>query len=753
VSQTYPLDSLIRRCQPRSLKRRGRPDEHVVLVDGRARRILTKKPFFTGGRDLRYFLVSSKPGAIRCQGPLCKLKSPATQLSCEIQIHYDARCEPGREADLALALHDGAHPGAALDELIGDYVQGFAIDPGNADFDCCLDLDSIKPRLLRYLAERARSELGLLLEPTVILPLADRLHAVPISTGFFTVRACDYDGEIDLKVITDLVVSDAVRASVYYHRLGACEARIKQTIQKALIEEVTLHRFCYELGESVRRRLIEAINDQLRQEGRKITYLRLESPAATTRPRELEELTHQVECNVRDYEEKIVVEHRLQMTVFDLGMYRRAGIAELGAWAREKLEMITRSVLFEKTYFDLLLNRGLDEIESAMKRESQAVGYTVRQLLTLPALAPLDWREALPVSEVDGAYVTQNSRVEVRMCVVVKGKITRLEDPRLQPYLTPSSRLADDMCTTVRREAQLLMHRIDPERFYMRFDFPTPAVPPLREEIEQLLKEKLLARFPIDDLGVFVKPLETDITRRLADLQRQAYELEVESLPLRSGGTRERVTYLINFRIEAVHESGWHTFLSQRYPTSEEEIEAIKKILHEQVKAVLDTAPSDLLQYVAWEDLERLREVLQRRDEIFKAFGLVTSIISLRRDETCGESAAQAVLQADIFTNKEAAIEAARMVSAARLAELRLLEGKRHQLELGGVDPDDEELCQVIRRIGAIGTELLAYPLKQDKQHVPPREQAAFNIDRLGRALPAPRAGEGDGYRDGEKAS
>jgi hypothetical protein len=751
MSQTYPLDRLIRRCEPRSLKKRGRPDEHVVLVDGKARRVLTKKPFFTGGRDLRYFLVSSKPGAVRCMGPVCKLKSSTTQFSCEIQVSYDARCEPGREADLALALHDGAHPGAALDEFIGDCVQSFAIDPGNAHVDCCLDLDSIKPRLLSYLAQRARNDLGLLLEPALTLPLGDRLRKLPIRTGFFAVRACDYDGPVDLKLVTDLEVGDVARAALFYHRLGGCEERIKLAIQKAAIEEITLHRFCCELGESVRRRLIEVINDQLREDGRKITYLLLESPAASARPAELEELAHLVECNVRDYEEEILVEHRLQMTVFDLGRFRRAGIAYLETWVRGKLDMITRSVLFEKTYFDLLLNRGLDEIESAMKRESQAIGYTVRQLLTLPALAPLDWREALPISEVEGAYVTQNSRVEVRMSVVVKGKITRFEDPRLLQYLTPSSRLADELRTIIRRETQLLMHRIDPERFYMRFDFPTPAVPPLREEIERQIEQKLLERFPIGDLGVFVKPLETEITRRLAALQRQTYEVEVESLPFRSGGMRERVTYLVNFRVEAVHENGWHTFLSQSYASGDLEIEAIKKILHEQVKAVLDTAPSDLLQYVAWEDLERLREVLQRRDEIVKAFGLVTSIIGLRRAETDGEAAAQEVLRADIQTNKEVAIEAARMTSAAGLEELRLLAVRRQQLEVAGVDPDDEELCQVIRRIGAISGELQAYPLKRDKQHVLPREQTAFNINGLGRALPAPRGAAGD--RGGENAS
>jgi hypothetical protein len=745
MSQTYPLDAIVHRLERKPSLQSLKSEDHLVIFDARARKVVPKEPLLAMGRDLRYFLVSTRPGYVECRGPVCRIKSPATQASCEIEISYYVRCETGKEAQLVAFLNDGEHPLAVLDAFVSDCVERFASDPATARADVCLELLDLLPELKAYITRRACEETGLALLPTIRVPLAEKLQPVPLRTGYFPVRVCDYDRAIELKLATDLEVDAAhtMRAVIHHHRLSGAEQRVRKAVQKVMIEEIPLQRFCYELDDAVRMRLIEAINEMLLAEGRRITYLQLESPEIEKRPAELEEFAQSVECHIRDYDQKIRVEHRLQMTVGDLARFRRAGIGDLHLWAREKLDTITRSVLFDLTYLDLLLDGGRKEIKSWMERESLAVGYKVKQLLTLPALDPLEWKDALPLEPYEGTYVTKSSRVEVRLNIVVKGKITNLRDERLKPYLTPASKLADDMRALIRHETQALMHKVTPERFYMYFDFAHKE-PPLRQEIEERLKGALVSKFAIDsdDIAVFAKPLETEITRRLAALQEKTHDLEVTCMSHRAGGLSEEVTYSILFSVQGVAFEGWYTFISRRFASPEEELEAIKTLLREDALTILQTMPSAWLQYTDIKIVEELRAILNASDRIKAGFGLVISIVNMRRHDTTGEGAQQKVLQEDIAINQRTQIAAAEASAEAKLEELATLEEKRKELEDMGMGREDPVLRDVTRRIGALTAELLAYPSRKDKQHVaalPGATDSEFDPnDYLRRYLPAP---------------
>ena len=744
MSQAFPLDALIRRVDRQSLPARLDSEQHLVIFDARARRVLPREPVVRIGKDLRYFLVSTRLRRVECRGPICKVKSPTLQASCELAVSYDARGENGREAQLVAALQDGEHPAVALDAFISGCVERFLNRPSVAGADACLELAGNLPALSAFIRERCLEEIGVALEPTIRFPLLEKLQPLTIKTGYLPVRVSDHDRQLELKLATDVEVDGAnfIRALLRYPEISGCEERLKKLVQKVLIEEISLHRFCYELGGSVRLRLIEALNQQLWQEGRRIAFLHLESPEVDRRPAELDEIEHSVDCHIRDYDAKIRVEHRLQMTVADLGTFRRSGIADLRTWACERLDTITRSVLFDLTYLDLLLDGGRVEIKAWMERESQAIGYKVKQLLTVPALDPLEWKENLPIESHEDTYVTTNSHIEVRLNIVVKGKILDLKDERLKPYLTPHSKIADDMHGLIRRETQALMHAVDPERFYMRFDFSDAGKATLRQEIEMRLKEALVAKFAIDadSLTVLAKPLETEITRRLATLQERPHSLKVTTIPLRSRGQGESVDYAIDFRVEGVAFDGWYTFLSQRFDSSDDEIKEIKRILGDAIRAAFNTIPRELLQYTDIKELRQLRQIINTSatHAVVSAFGLVVSIVIVQREATHGERDQLLALDTDIDINKETAKAAAQLSADARLKELEQLEQTRLELESGMVSADSPVLRDVVTRIAAINAEIAAFPSKQDKQHVlPPALDAGFDFRDYQRALPA----------------
>jgi len=746
MSQAFPLDAIVHRVDRRSLPERLDPEQHLVIFDARARQVLPREPVVRIGKDIRYFLVSTRFRKVECQGPICKIKSPTLQASCELAVSYDARCETGREAQLVAALYDGAHPAAVLDAFVSTCVEGFLSGPSAAGTDPCLELAGSLPALAAYIRERCLQEIGISVEPMIRFPLREKLQTIAIKTGSFPVRVRDYDRQIELKLTTDVEVDDGnlIRALLCYHDLSGCEQRLKRIVQTVLIEDISLHRFCYELGGWVRQRLVESLNEKLWQEGRRITYLQLESPEIDRRPAELDEVEHSVDCHIRDYDAKIRVEHRLQLTVADLGTFRRSGVTDLRQWIGERLDTITRSVLFDLTYLDLLLDAGRVDIKSWMERESQAIGYQVKQLLTLPALDPLEWKETLPIESYEDTYLTTNSGVEVRLNIVIKGRIIDLRNERLKPYLTPNSKLADDMRGLIRRETQALMHTVDPERFYMRFDFSGEGETTLRQDIEARIKEALIAKFVIDreSLTVLAKPLETEITRRLSTLQERPHSLKVTTVPLRSRGQGESVEYAIDFRVEGVAFDHWYTFLSQRFESRDRELEEIKRVLGGAVQTAFNTIPRELLHYTNIKELKQLRQIASASAvrALVDSFGLVVSIVGVQRAPTPAESKALEVLAHDIDINAQAAKNAANVIADARVQELEILEKLRLEIETSMAFDDSPQLRDVVSRIAALNEEIAAYPLKQDKQHaLPAVSDSAFDLGDYQRVLPAPK--------------
>src|SRR5438270_1678475 len=210
MSQAYPLDSIIRRLDPEALPTLLGPDEKLVIFDAKTCKALEKKPFLAFGRDLRYYLVCTRRLPLECRGPVLKLKSRTTRLSCNVELSYDVRCERGNEEKMVASLHRGEHPGARLDEFLANGIQDFVNAPANATRDVCLKLLELRSEAGAYLAERALAELGVSLE-IHLRPQHEELQAQPAKPGFFPIRLADHDRELDLKFTTDIEVDPANR--------------------------------------------------------------------------------------------------------------------------------------------------------------------------------------------------------------------------------------------------------------------------------------------------------------------------------------------------------------------------------------------------------------------------------------------------------------------------------------------------------------------------------------------------------------
>jgi len=734
-----PLDGVIKELRPSALPDlRGTPSR-LVIVDRKAGRVLPKRPFFTLGKEPRYFVVSPHVSAV-CKGPRCRVRSFTRQRHLELGVDYEARCPAGNEETAALALVHGATPAQALDRLIETWVEEFAREKKEDGVDLCVELERLRGELQRSVARRAREATGLVLDVTIEPTGGEELEAIEIEVDDLVVHLKDCDDEIEMGFKTRIEV-DLERESLALlstETARGYETRLVERIRRWLVDNATLNEFSWELTGSVKRRLITEINAELDPDARVVKFLALRSPISRAAPdleglpEEFVDLEASVRCHIQDAEDRITVIHRLVMSVRDFSKFRAARIGDLDAWAREKLERISRTVLFDKRYLDILLGAGPEEIRRQMELEAEAIGYALKQMVVIPDLEPLRWKDGLDVEIADAIFATADSRVEVKLDIVMSGKIVDLRDERLARHLTPQARdIREDIAERVTREVEAVLHKIDPERFYMRF-YATDVADerPVKELLEDTVGDVLRDRFAFEDTNVILKRGETELTQRLEALQSGTHRLEVDVLPLREGGHGEAVTFHLFYDVVGVHQAGWNAFRAKRYETVEDHLEELESFLATDIQANLATLPGGVLRFSDIKVSRIIEEVVSASiPKAIDSFGLVLRFTTMRRAATAGETLGRKVLEADLESSQTTMISATEKVNKAKLDRLDILLKKEQELLREPIDDDDDELTEVREQIKKLSADVVPYPKGRKPKALPSSGSDGFSLD------------------------
>lgn len=717
MSQTYHLDQVIRRVNEDIPL-----DSHqkLIIVDANSKKVLPKEPLFSIGKDIKRFLISTRNTAI-CEGPEpFPIKDLATGKSITIKTLYEVSCSPGKEHKLALSCLDGEHPESILNKLIEASIRDFARNKKSAGVDFIQEFFRLKTDLMREISKNVLEGMGLNIDLKVTLEYENQLAPYTITTrGFFPVYVKDCNDELNLKFKTELHVieENKIEAILSFTRFNKLENLIKSTVKDFLLKEITLHQFYYDLNGKVRNRLITAIDEILYQQGRRVAVLSLESTSISVQD-DAKPIKHNVECEIKGYSESITVEHKLLLSLEDLGRFKASRIADIDEWARKELDKATKSVFFDKTYAEIILEFDPDEIRNDIRSKAQLVGYSVKQLIIIPNLEPLKLRDGFIIDH-KGKFATHDSRVEVGLNIVTSGVIRNLKG--LGKYLTPKTRILDDIEEALSKEVQKLMHGIEPERFYMRFNYTDiEGETPVDQELRRAITEMLQQKFLVEDVHVTLKIMETELTERFQKLQQNSpYYFDITAFPLRDGGRREQVTFKVELEILRVDKNGWYIFQSKKFQSSDEEIKKIQEVLNEDLRAKLDTIPVAFLQYDDIKKKYAIEENLLKPSilKIMQRFGLFIDI-SLRRLATDAELAEQKKRLEFITSQSEADIAATERTNQALLDELEELFKKRQELIAAGVDDDDPDMINVQNRIQGITKKISSYSVEHGDENI-----------------------------------
>ena len=715
MSQIYPLDSVIRRVdcsKPPGLS----PSEKLVIIDAKTGEFLAKKPLMSF-RDFRCYVVSTQKEA-ESDVLDCKVKDIATARAISLNITYQASCQSGKEPDLVKALFKGDHPGAVVEQFIRQCLQDFVrVNKNNGINFIDGYFQGLKEKAQEYISQRANREIDLILELRLSLKGAyEKIKPLPIHSEFFPVRLKDYGDELSLKIKEAMLqVNEDNKINIVTTDEQSSELLnfFKETIGVFLRENVTLHEFCYQLESGLRNRLIAHLNDEvLLKRGRKISSFHLESSGVGfLRPKESSQFQYEIECTIKDCPTSIIVKHDLLMTLDDLGKYRTAKIDDLETWFKEKVKTITQTTLLEQRYADLILDFDSDEaqieydIKKAVELEAKSIGYAIKHLFVIPNLDPIIIKREGISFEETGDFFTYDARVRVRLSIVVEAEINRLE--KLKNYLHPQTNLLEEFRKVVSEQTRLIIHKIDPERFYMRFwpSVDNPNEVSVEQQLREGISDKLTDVFHLENITITPKRYYKDdpLVERLQALQEGVHDFTVETFPLREAGHEESVTFNGQFKIWAVDQSGWYTFQLHNYQSKEKEIADIRTVLEKDIKTNLETVPSQLIKYRDQETKNEIHKIFNYSvKKITEQFGLVVEIVNIERLPT--ESEKLGVIVRDSHHERtlerlKTENEMARLTNEKHLLNLDTLYNQEQALIEAGTEDEDQAMKNVRKGI------------------------------------------------------
>jgi len=669
MAQTYPLDKVIRIVDPDY--RVTSSDELLIAINPETNKAIEmidlhgrtrlERGFLRRFRVRKYFLVSNNSDVQNeAEGPLLnfELRDFTHDWRLGLRLNYLASCSPGNEAKLTEALCTGLHPGAVLNDFLNRWLKEFA---GANASELIENYYSRKDDLVAYLASQALDEIGLNLTASIQLEAESKaIEPIKIRSIHFPVRFKDYNDEQDLKLEAQIQVDPQrkIFAVLYLSRINGLEELIRKKTQEYFAATVSLHTFHAETAKSgLERDLKKYLDSFLTPFGRQLGFISLGSGGGGGEA--FFEAKKKVEFNdIQEFDRPVEIKNTLQMFLRDYALYKTSGAKDLNLWIEENLTEVIREVLFGKRYIDLLI--GFEPLEQEIKLKlsarAEAIGYTIRHLITVPDLPPYDWLENFDV-EVENEYETKMPKFPVKLGVIVTARIVRLKD--IESYLNRRQDVPKLMKDAIENEVRRFLHKVDPERFYMRFSYAEPEEedPPIEQALRELIEARLVEKFQAEVIGTVFKMRDTEITQIWTSLEKSEGTLEIK---LPSFSDVEGVTYRGRVRVEAIHGRGWN-----RFRTSNPEMEKICRRLEEHVLAQLGTFANADLVYTHLEGQRQVEKVIEGLAKKFavEEFGLVIRVVSIRRDVTA--------IELDEKTRIRGILDAMKDLETERIAEIK----------------------------------------------------------------------------------
>jgi hypothetical protein len=679
-------------------------NERLVTVEAKRKRAVPRRALWG---EYRQYLVrngADPRNEARVEIDHLALRDLDHQVTAAVSMQLS--CPPGNEARVAEALFDLTRsPGEMLERHVERWFTESCRDGGVEGFvrRCFAD----RAKLQKTLADTVLREAGMQARVRVSLHAEQSLDAIRIDVPRLAVLVRDYDEEQELSLRVALEVDEENRAAAVLHfpRNVELPQLVRSEVRRHVRQHLTLQEFCTGLATGSAKDGLAAHLDQvLAPAGRRVGALVLQAQApegvCLSLPTEVP-----VRCRVHEFPEEIVIKNKVLLLLKDLARYRRAGSPPLDGWLQKKLSEAIPQLLFETRYIDLLIDFEPVEgrVKQALRAEAEAIGYEIKQFVTVPDLPPIRLRDSFPIDTV-GTFETALRGVEVKLQVVVTARIPQLE--KIKGFLNRHQDVLRLMEEAVHAALRDTLHGMDPERIYMRFNHSDPVRYPGERPVQDELKELVRARledgeFHADVIGVTIKMVETKLIERFNKLQERICPFAVGVASFHGGPA---VVFRGDFRVVSVDPEGWHNFQLLQC-----ELDEIRAQVETHLLARLQTMHSEQLSYRQDEHRALVEALVTTAASryVATAFGLTIEVTNVRRELTGIETAVSEGEQADFAARlrlgdafREDRLQAEQEQNRARVEQITKLLERR--IKLVDVEGTEDEVAQIDAKVAAL---------------------------------------------------
>lgn len=683
-------------------------DGKLVILDKKGS-ALSAKPMVTMGRELKYWLVRTEQdgeGAL----PAMDVHDFANDNSLRLTVNYRGPCPEGNEAKVAQSLGKGEDPTAALHQRLEAWTQATMRELQSEGRNPVADFFAVRSHWQEKIAVRAEQETGLHLTVRLEIEGEKHLGTLRLNNQAVQVRVQDYAESLGLVYSADLEVENQSAAVLSLGRRRQLEQAIADEIRLVALK-YSLHQFCFGLDQPIPELSAGTIREEIKAEvakrvaefGRRLSFFALQHSQMNWLPQQTYEIRHEVSCEIDKYPQPVTVKHTLVLTLQNVGRFMARRLGDVKDYFQKQLGEITRKRLLKVSYVDLLLKFPdySAEIEQTVRSVAAEVGLDVEQLISIPNLREIEWRDKGFEINVSRSFDTKVTAVKVEVTVVGSARLRNLEAEKVKPRIDRSVDIPAEVHEVVAAATSAVLHRTEPERYYLEFTASKEGEHKKGVEFEiRSAITKNLKPFDLEDLHLAIKQSDDNLKRRYDELVTGTHSFTVEALSYRESAAPEKVTYVIEFKIRAVDADKWPVFIGNKYVSTKEEITALKDTFSRDVYDKIATMPIETLRWTDYRTRSEIeaKAVVPSVGKIRSAYGLILEVINFGRQDTLSAASRLTKVNEIKSIRDESDVEIAREQEARRKTELSQLQDRRLVLQASGMG-DEDELKMLDRRI------------------------------------------------------
>lgn len=620
MTQPNSLNGIIRQVTEHAKHLSGK--EEIIIIDSRTGQAVTNPGIFeTLVVDFRYFLVANR-NAEKLIGGTKQVKYKQGSGEVVFAIGYQGGCLPGQEWKVAQCFFRAPF----TDDSMRDALARWLIEYFSSAGRTIDDFPAEKTGAARELANRAEIEFGLDLKLTLEVEGLKALETIEIGPLLISSRLKGSDEEESIWLKIELAVDQQLVLRALLHQKQPLTETLKRGLRTYLANNVTLLALYDDRdSDQIKQGLQAHLDTRLRPFGRRVGFLSLKLSGGPPPPFNGET---SIDYRHHDYPDLIRIKVSALLLPKNPSRYKAKGSPKLKEWLDDNLREVIELVLFGVPYIDLLLEfeELKERIGERMNLRAEQIGYQIEQLMTILYLEPFQWLKRVDI-QVKGDpnadsqsgeawFATKLSNFYVGLEIFLTARIKDLRG--IEKYLTTKQDVPQRMKEEILRLTRRALHGTDPERVYMRFserdpeNFPNEE--PLEEELRKEIRSRIEAEFNAEVIDLVLKPMDSDLTRKLADISKRANDFFT---PAELGMLPGAPTIMVkgNFKVDGVE--GW-----QAFKECEVTVEAVRKRIEDSIRARLKSIT--VVDESIFVDQNELVDVIKQtaRDLVKDEFGL-----------------------------------------------------------------------------------------------------------------------------------